>query len=258
MAEKLSLSREGLGRSLTPAKLETIGMTEEEYLALSDTTLGDDLLGELRFCGFEKPPRVSDEAWNRRIGEAELSPRQKKVVYLAALGRSNSAIAEELNYDIATVQRIISLPGVRSRIAHKQEMLFQNDVKGHVRTLMNKAYGTLDEILSNDEEKASVRLEAAKYVIDRVAGKATQTVDVKVSLLGEFMRKLDSQEREVQGILNTPVEPEYVEAEVTESVEPVVATAKESLVEVKEDMDNLVDQLVQSDFVVGKRGGAVG
>lgn len=249
--------------AITDEKLEPYGFTAETYVQLNDQTMTDEQMGDFKFIGLPKPPLVSDERWGKR--ERELTPRQKKVINLLAMGKRNIEVAEETGYTIDGITKILQIPGVRERVAHRQEMLYQHDVKGHIKLLMNKAYGVVESILEDHGEKSSIRLEAAKYVIDHVVGKAGQTITVKGNLLSDLMTKLD-QARDVT--LDVPDEPEYTQIQIDGSVADLAAEiAKNNLANVQSNIDNFVEQtdefdqlvenLVEKDFVVGKRG-AVG
>jgi len=143
---------------------------------------------------------------------------------------------------------LVARPEIKALVMHQQDRMFSGNVKGQIKTLMGKAFGVVEHILDDSDEKSSVRLEAAKYVLDQVVGRSTQKVEVSGNLLIDIMTQLDQ-------IKATPVEPDYVQLNPTVvETEEAVATAKEILARPKGDMDSLVESLVDSSFVVGKRG----
>lgn len=245
-------------------KLDLIEMSLETYESLTDDTITDEQLGDLRYIGSDPPPLLSKKKWNKRVGEKDIPYRHKTVIHMAAQGNNYAAIAEQTGYHIGTVQQIVALPGYKERIAHKQSIIFQNDAKGQFKALFMKAYGVVDEILTDPlgEVKPSVRLEAAKYILDHVAGKADQKVTHEVSLLGNLMSELDRAKDVTPQLLATPIEPSYVDVPVDEvEVETKTEMAKAVLgtkiasgpAEDDIELDSLVDDLVPNSFTVGKR-----
>jgi len=138
-------------------------------------------------------------------------------------------------------------------VASKQAGLFENNAKSYMKTLMNKAFGVVEDLLET-AEKDSVRLEAAKFVIDHVVGKAVSHHEVKGTLLVEVMNKLDSMKNVGPTLLATPVEPEYVDV----ATDPVVvaenaATAKQLVGPVRDAVDTFMESLDFDTSVVGVR-----
>lgn len=236
--------------------LVAIGLTKEQYVELTDETCREELKGDLKFAGIPKPPLVSDKWWNGGKPGVTMTPRRKQAIYLMALGKSYGFIAEELDYNYNTLVKFLNEPEVQQLIAHKQEMIFQNNAKGRIKSLMSDAYDVVDYILKDRNEKSSVRLDAAKYVIDHVVGKSAQAIEIKGNLLGDLLSQLDELTKmaakdelpKVESVIDvTPSLPEAPPA-----TETVVVSAP--LAEERPDMNNLVSQLVKTDFVVGKRG----
>lgn len=217
----------------------------EDYLDLEDHELGDDLVNLFRVeLKLPKPQKVTESTWRTPI---ELKPRHRKVIHLAALGKTRAIIAEETGYSPAFIDRLLASHNIKRRIRAKQESLFEGDAKMTMKVLMNKAFGTIEEIIEGDggeEIKASTRLDASKFVIDHVIGKATQSVDIKHSTLAEFMRRLD--ERSADPVLPAPAPSQVID--VTSSAP--IDTPKDT------QSDDPIDDLVASFSVVevGKRG----
>lgn len=237
-------------------KLKALNLTVEQYESLTDDDLTEELIDELRFIGCDPPPLVVKKKWTKRKRFADLTPMHRTLVNMAALGKTPTVIAAETGMSRQNISTVLNREDMRALIAHKQEMLFQNDVKGYIKTLMTKSYGVFEEILDNalGEVKPSVRLEAAKYVLDHTAGKATQTHEIKGNLLGDLIQTLDSARNVTAQIAATPDEPSYVDLSVDEIVvEEKTEKAKANLVPLKDEMDELVAQLVPDEFTVGKR-----
>ncbi len=241
----------------------------EEFLGINSENISMEDLRFLRDNNFPKPPNLIISVWTTPLND-HVTVRQRRAIDLRALGWTYSQISNELGLGEAAVRGMLLAPWAKAKVAHKQNSLFENDAKQYMKTLMNKAYGVIDEILDNPEEKSSVRLEASKFVVDHVIGKAQQTVEHKGSLLVEFMNKLDerpvSQDTEYETLSSptspkktfTPdeiVEPEHYELPTDEETAALgVATAKPLLADMKSAMDTLVDSVLKGKTVtVGKR-----
>jgi DNA-binding CsgD family transcriptional regulator len=242
-------------------KLAEIGLTQSEYQELTDETITPDQITDLKEIGCESPPLVVTKKWAKRVKEKSLTPIQTKIVHLTCLGQTPLAIADQLGVSSNYVYIFLRRDDVKLRVAHKQNLMFSNDAKGYIKTLLNKAYATIDGILENEdgEAKPSVRLEAAKYVLDHVAGKANQTVQHNITVLTDIMNALDQAKdvspKKVLEIQATPLEPEYVDSNPDDVlVEETVEKAKVNIEPLRDEMDKLADLLVPDEFVVGKRG----
>lgn len=229
--------------------LDSIGLDRETYEKLTDDTLSDEMMAELKYSAIPKPPFVSDERWNKYSTlEKKLSPRHRQVVRMLALGKHPSVIQSELDMTDRAYYHLVGRPEIKALVLHQQDRMFSGNVKGQIKTLMTKAFGVVEKLLDDPDEKSSVKLEAAKYVLDHVVGRSAQKVEVTGNLLVDIMSQLDR-------VKETPIEPEYTKLQPTlVEIEKPVATAKELLASNKSDMDSLVESLVDSSFVVGKRG----
>lgn len=227
-----------------------------EFQALKDEDLTDELFRRMKKAGTPKPPLVAERVWK---DTREMTPEIGFLVNAAALGKPPHMIAASMDKSVTWVRMKLESHFVQTKILKKQSNMFDDSAKSMVRALFHKAYGVIEEILDSTDAKDSVKLEAAKYVIDHNIGKATQVVEHQGSILSDFMRKLDD-EKDVTGsalakIAATPEEPEYA----GKDVDPVVAaeaaaTAKKMLEKPNDDMDTLVDKIIQGEYVVGRRG----
>lgn len=231
--------------------LEAAGLTLAEYDGFTDELITDHEIDLLQKHGIKRPPNVRVARWNQpRV----LTPRHKKIIHLAAMGKTTKQIAEEVGMNSETISTLIHSPLFKQKISKAQDSIFNDNARAYVDVLMNKAFGVIEGILEDHDEKSSIRLEAAKFVIDHKIGKAKQTVEHEgSSLLVQFITKLDD-ERVVKQIQNTPIEPEYVALEVPkEKADEAAATALKVLEKPADAMDNLVESIIGTDFVVGRR-----
>jgi len=232
-------------------RLVAAELTVEEYNGFTDESIEDDEISWMKKHEVKRPPKVSHGRW---MQPKELTARHYKMINLAANGSRASEIAEVVGMSLTKTQIFLAAPLVKKKIAARQALIFE-DMTAPMKMLFNRAFGTIEAILEDHDEKSSIKLEAAKYVIDHVIGKATQTVKHEgTSLLGEFMKRLDNERAVVEKIKSTPIEPEYVAIEVKkETADEASATALKVLENSKDDMDTLVESIIQKDFVVGRR-----
>lgn len=248
----LGMELEKLAKALAEA-----GMTLSEYNELTDESITDEEVQLLRKHAIPRPPKVCTA---RLTQPAELTTRHKAIINHAALGLTAPQIAEEMGMYIGYVKKLLASPLFKQKIASAQNRIFENNGKAMMGILKNKAFAAIEFILEDDNEKSSVKLEAAKYVIDHHIGKAKQLHEMDTSLLSDIITKLDSEkhkspERAVEEIRATPDEPDYVAKDVDKSLaDKASATALKVLEKSDDDMDTLVDNIVSGDFVVGRRG----
>lgn len=241
---------DGMDRDELVRRLDLAELTLEEYHGFTDETVTDSEISLMRKHGIPTPSAVSEGRWVQPI---VLSPRHKKIIYLAASGKMPGVIAEEVGMSKVTVLRLLKSPLFKQKIEKKAETLYDAETKSYMKMLMNQAFANIQDILEDPDAKASVKLEAAKYVIDHNIGKAAQTVEVSSGKLNELIRRLDS-ERAVKQIEATPDEPAYADAVVSEEIADVAAATALKVLENKvDDMDTLVDRIIEGGLVVGRR-----
>lgn len=270
MDDKLGSSKKHYGLDLSDAceyvepsavgkKLLGTGITEDDYNAFTDESIKDNHIIRIKQLELPKPPKISLKRWNDAF---EITERHQQVILMAAMGKPRDLICEETGYSPSRVAQLLAMPKIKAKVLQKQDQLYSGKARDYIKTLLNQSYGVIQEILENNDEKSSVRLEAAKYIIDHTIGRANQNVNVNHSLLIDVMNKLDQQEhlnevkKDVIDIQSTPAEPAYTQIEAPKDVaDSLSATAVKEVVKVKNNMDDLVNNILgdKSDFTVGKR-----
>lgn len=204
----------------------------DEYLAsLTDDNITDQTISELKSQGVTRPPNVSFNRWTQPF---DLSPRHLMIIQLTVMGLTPKQVASELGYSTGRMDQLLKMPKIKAAVDKKRDEYF-GDSKKTVKALVAKAYKVVDGILDDENEKSSVRLDAAKYVIDQTVGKANQSVTVSGdNLLVDFISKLD---------------------QAAKVMRDVAATEGNLLAAPADPMDALVDDIIDAEFVVGKRNG---
>lgn len=138
------------------------------------------------------PEGVTFGDWMLRPGKP-LSYRHKKVAEYFALGKTTNEIAELLGY---TAQRVSVLRGntqIQQEADRFRDKLFSASVQDQLHTLGPDAVATIEEVLRSDTEKLSTRADTARWLLEKLTGKARQEVGVDAGAsLMELLKKLDS------------------------------------------------------------------
>ena len=114
---------------------------------------------------------------------------------------SNAAIAKEIDMTNAWVCTILHTEHVRERVKVIQQELFGDKIEQRFKRSLPKAMDVMEESLGSDNEK--VKIDSAKWLLEKVTGKATQQVNVEGNLLGDLISQLDEakEAREVDEVL---------------------------------------------------------
>lgn len=164
------------------------GVIPLEIEDLSDSTITEDLISELKLKGFIKPKNVSLKKWT----EAPLlSTRLKDLVLKAAEGARSASLAKALSLPETEVREWLKHPVIELEIKSTQELIFGKDHRKKLEYLTPKALDVAEEILENPLAKDQIRLQAATYIIDQAIGKSKQELEVKGSLLLDVMRQIE-------------------------------------------------------------------
>lgn len=116
-----------------------------------------------------------------------LIPRHKEVARMYALGKTLRQIAEKLDYEPASVQNLIKTPRIQEEVDRYRNRLYEQDLVSHLKDLGNDSVRIIEEVIRNPAVKMRERTEAAKWVLEKLTGKAKQEVNVESSTLSSFM-----------------------------------------------------------------------
>lgn len=192
---------------------------------LTDETITQDQISEMKMLGLPKPDSVSWERWQRI---QSIKSEHELMIMMKATGSSQAKIARELGYTDSQVSKVLNAPEVRAKVSKQISDIYGEDVKQAMKARALKSVEIFDEVLENG--KTSEKLQAATYILDHTVGKAQQNVQVRGAILADFIVQVEqmSQLRDV-------------------SSNPDLLTKK------PHKFDNVIEQFAPSDFVVGKR-----
>jgi hypothetical protein len=210
----------------TPVEFEEISLDPEANL-LTDETITQDQINEMKMLGMPKPESVSWERWQRI---QSVRSEHELMIMMKATGSSNGKIAKELGYSDSQVSKILNTPEVKSKVSAQIHDIYGDDVKQAMKARAMKSVEVFDEVLENG--KTSEKLQAAQYILDHTVGKAQQNVQVKGAILADFIVQVEQMSRDqLRDVSSNP----------------------ELLTKKPHKFDNVIEQFAPSDFVVGKR-----
>jgi len=128
------------------------------------------------------------------LAHGHLSPRHRRLALLAAQGKSNKEISEELHYVGSRVSILLKNPFVAEEIERIRERIYEESIGKRLKTFAEPALNVLGQVLNDrtNKFKKSEQIDVAKWVVEKVDGKATQKYDVGENMLGVFMDRLDA------------------------------------------------------------------
>lgn len=128
------------------------------------------------------------------LAQGFLSPRHRRLAQLAAEGKSNASIAEELGYCGSRISILLKNPHIALEVRRLQDRIFEETIQTRLKTFAEPALNNIHMILTDrtNRVKVSEKAEMSKWVIEKLDGKASQKFDVGENLLGVLMDRLDS------------------------------------------------------------------
>jgi len=136
-----------------------------------------------------------------------LSPRQRELARLFALGKKTHEVAELLNITVAWCSAVKALPEVRDEIDRLQNLILDKTVSEHIKDCGSLAADVIEATLRSTDHaqvKPQLKVETAKWVLEKLTGKPRQEIDVGEQTLGSFFTMLDDMRRAGQVIDVTP------------------------------------------------------
>lgn len=218
-----------------------ISANPDDYATLTDTTITDEQISDLKALGIAKPPLVN---WPRWMGPKDIKQKHELIIHLAASGKTNRQIARDpaIQMDDSRISIIINTPHIKEAIRNKIREYYGDDARAKFRSLADKSFEVFDSILSNPGERANVRLSAAEYIADQTIGKSQQTITLGGNLLIDLITKLDQ----------TPsTEPTTTLASGDYKTLPPVPVIP--IAPPRDEVDNFVDTLELEEITIGKR-----
>lgn len=155
--------------------------------------------------------------------DAPLSPRHRKLAELLASGARNKDIQEILGYSASRVSILRHSAPIAAEVTRIMNRMFEEGVAPRLRRLAEPALGVIEQVITDDRNRVTLKEKAdvAKWMLEKVDGKAVQKHEVSGGVLLSVMDKLDSMRHAGQVIDVTaqrailPAVPQVQERELT-------------------------------------------
>lgn len=113
-------------------------------------------------------------------------PEHRLVIFLKARGHSLAEIADATGFTVPWVSQILRQPWARARLADEINNAGRDELSTIIEGAAKDSMQTLITLRDDEEAPASVRANAAQYLVDRYLGKPKQSIEQKVGNLDEL------------------------------------------------------------------------
>lgn len=152
----------------------------------------------------EKTGPAEGETWGDHLlsPDRPLTPRHRKLAELFAQGKSNAEIAKELDYSESRLSVLKSNTRIRELTEQIREKVFEETVGARLKKMTEPALNEIEKCLNDRSNRYPERLktEVARWLVEKIDGKAAQKIDIGENMLGVMMDRLDALKSAGQGI----------------------------------------------------------
>lgn len=136
------------------------------------------------------------KTWGDRllVPKDELSPKHRKFAELLASGCSNAQIKEQMGFSDAWISTLRSNNLIRAECERIRERIYEDVIAKRLRAMAEPALNEIERCITDKHNryKVETKVETAKWLIEKIDGKAVQKHDVGENILAIVMDKLDS------------------------------------------------------------------
>lgn len=134
-----------------------------------------------------------------------LRPRHRILALMLARGDRNKDICKALGYDPSRVSILANNPMIQAEVLRIQNSIYEKTVDERMKDLSTAAVDAVEEALLPDNPDAKERTTTAKWVIEKLTGKAAQQVnhngEIAIGIFVDEVKKLtEVSERRTQTI----------------------------------------------------------
>jgi len=139
-----------------------------------------------------KPDDITWGDWMLTEGK-ELSFRHETLAHMAASGMSNQNIAKDLGFTDGRVSVLLTNTRIRARIKEIQSKYWGDNITQRFKSAVPKAMDVIEETITDPlgKHKQQLKTDAAKWLLEKVTGKAKQEIDIKGNTIVELFARLD-------------------------------------------------------------------
>jgi len=131
-----------------------------------------------------------DKSWGDKLISNPQKYRYETVAFMAASGMDQKRIAEQMDMTQAWVSTIMGNTYVKNRVKEIQKEQWGGNIENRFKQGLPKAMDVVENVISTSGDDR-LRLDASKWLLEKVTGKASQQVNVEGNLLGDLIGQLD-------------------------------------------------------------------
>ena len=124
-----------------------------------------------------------------------LKPRPREVARMLAMGKTQKEICEKLGYSQARVSILSRMPEVIAEVQRIQDLMLAEDITVRMKDLGHDAMDALEELLRDPNVKAKDKIDSARWLLEKLTGKAKQEVNVESNTVARFMELVQGMQR---------------------------------------------------------------
>lgn len=170
-------------------------------------------------------PEEENSSWGDRmlVPDRPLSPRHRKLAELLAQGKKNFEIAKELELTESRVSILKSNTRIRDLAEEIRERAYEEAVGARLKRMAEPALNEIDRCLADktNRYKENLKVDTARWIIEKIDGKAAQKYDIGENMLGVMMDRLDALKNAGKGLTNA--ERDVIEVSATPQIEGQIA-----------------------------------
>jgi len=138
-----------------------------------------------------------EKSWGDRLVTDPKRYRYETLAYMAASGMNQKDIADQIGMTMGWVSVVLGNTEVKARVKQIQKEQWGGNIEQRFKKGLPKAMEVIEKVIAESGDDR-LKLDASKWLLEKVTGKASQQVNVEGNLLGDLISQLDEM-REVKG-----------------------------------------------------------
>jgi hypothetical protein len=139
-------------------------------------------------------------------GDMPLSPRHRRLAELIATGWPNSKIKTELKYSDSRLSILRGNALIREAVRRIQDRIYEDTIASRMKKMTDPALSEIEKCLMDktNRYKEQLKVDTAKWIIEKIDGKAIQKHDVSGGILVGLLDRLDTLKSTGQNVDSLP------------------------------------------------------
>lgn len=134
-------------------------------------------------------------SWADRMLQGNtLTPKHRKLAELVVQGAETKEIAEKLGYSESYIRTLTANTKIKDEVQRLTERIYEDTIQKRLKAMADPALNEIEKCLTDQTAryKEQTKLEVAKWLLEKLDGKAVQKHDVGENILSLMMDKLDA------------------------------------------------------------------